>query len=445
MWKNGNTNNTRVRYGEEMNAEQQIIGSLLIDSSRLDDMHLINSEMFVDSVLGKIFSIYEHANGQEINQLVIIPKIKSDFMTEKQATELLASLVMGHDSGISDKKCAEIIYDEYRVRKFNELLDHTVIKHDNLDSVLDEFKESIDGLQKPIDSPIGKTLSELTQYKTEYFKEKNKKNLNLGFEKLDKAIGGMDDGDVIIIAARPAVGKSAFALQMMRKFGKDGYKVGYFNLEMSEKQIYERAVAATSGIDMTRIRLANNFLGNEKSQFEQGNKELENENNVIVIPGTQSIATIRDAQKKQNFQVIVIDYLQLVQSTSKRQNRATEVGDISRGLKAIATDFSIPVIALSQLNRASELNKDKEPSMSELRESGDIEQDASVILIIWNPNLEDRSEKKIKVEKSRNGYLDRETLYFDGKHMTFTSMDVKDEPKNDFRNMIEDDEIPEWH
>ena len=129
--------------------------------------------------------------------------------------------------------------------------------------------------------------------------------------------------------------------------------------------------------------------------------------------------------------------MQLIQSTSRRNNRVSEVGDISRGLKAIATDFNIPVIALSQLNRASEMNKDKEPTMSELRESGDIEQDASVILMIWNPNQEDLSEKRIKVEKSRNGYVERETLYFDGKHMTFTTIDFNE----GFRESDEEDDV----
>jgi replicative DNA helicase len=250
----------------------------------------------------------------------------------------------------------------------------------------------------------------------------------------------MDAGDVIIIAARPAVGKSALALQMIRKFGKDGYKVGYFNLEMAEKQIYERSIAAVSGIDMTRIRLATNFLGDEYKRFEEGNKILESEKNVTTITGTQSINTIRATQNKAKFDCIVIDYLQLIQSSGKRANRASEVGDISRGLKAIATDFNIPVIALSQLNRASEMNKDKEPTMSELRESGDIEQDASVILMLWNPNPEDRTEKKIKVEKSRNGYIERDTIFFDGKHMTFSTVDVNE----GFRDESTDESLP-WN
>lgn len=409
-----------------MNAEKQIIGSLLLDQSRIEEMHLINSEMFVDPVLGKIFSLYEHADGKEINQLVIIPRITSTTLPEPMAKKLIAEIVSEHDSGISDRSSANAIYDSYRVRKFNEMISHTRLNSSNIDSALDEYKAAIEGLTRTDDVPVGKTLSELTQYKDEYFKEHKRNLFNLGFAKLDKAIGGMDGGDVIIIAARPAVGKSAFALQIIRKFGKDGYKVGYFNLEMSEKQIYERSVAASSGIDMTRIRLATNYLNDEALKFEEGNKVLETETNVEVISGKQTIDSIRVIQKKENYQVVVIDYLQLIQSTGKRPNRASEVGDISRGLKAIAMDYRIPVIALSQLNRASELNKDKEPSMSELRESGDIEQDASVILMLWNPNPEDLSEKKIKVEKSRNGYTDRQTLYFDGKHMTFSTIDTNE-------------------
>lgn len=423
-----------------MNAERQIIGSLLLDSSRIDEMHLINSEMFVDSVLGQIFSIYEHADGKEINQLVIVPQIKSDMLTERDAINLLAQLVAEHDSGISDSCCVNAINDEYRKRKFDEFINHTRLSPQNIDKTLNEFQEVIDGLQKGDDKTQAKSISELTQYQGDYFVEKNKKRFNLGFSKLDKAIGGIDDGDVVIIAARPAVGKSAFALQMIRKFGKDGYKVGYFNLEMSEKQIYERSIASASGLDMTRIRLATNFLNDEKDKFIHGNEQLKAEINVFVVSGTQSINTLRNAQKKAKYDVLVIDYLQLIQSSGKRNNRASEVGDISRGLKAIATDFHIPVIALSQLNRASEMNKDKEPTMSELRESGDIEQDASVIIMLWNPNVNDMCEKKIKVEKSRNGFTDRETLYFDGKHMTFSTLDIG----RDFEEIEDQEELP-WN
>ena len=414
-----------------MNAEKQIIGSLLLDQTRIEDMHLINSEMFSDPDLGAIFSLYEHADGKEINQLVIVSRLETSVFHRESIIRLLGEVVCEHDAGISDKSCVETIYNAYRVRKFEEFLNHTQVTSQNIDATIDDFKSTLDGLTKQPEAKA-KTISDLTEYKSQYFIDRvGKKQFNLGFPKIDKAIGGLDDGDVIIIAARPAVGKSAFALQMIRKFGRDGYKVGYFNLEMAEKQIYERSIAAVSGIDMTRIRLATTFLNDEKEKFDKGNEILSQETNVMTLTGSYTIQKIRAEQKQHEFDLIVIDYLQLIQSTSRRQNRATEVGDISRGLKAIATDFKLPVIALSQLNRASEQNKDKEPTMSELRESGDIEQDASVILMLWNPNPEDLTEKKIKVEKSRNGYTEKETLYFDGKHMTFSTLDIRSSDDDD--------------
>lgn len=423
-----------------MQAERQLIGSLLLDSGRIDDMHLINSEMFRDPILGSIFSLYEHADGREVNQITIVPRITTDFMTEKQAYELLAELVMEHDAGVSDQSCVDEIFNAYRVRKLNEVLNRMAATPQNIDNCIDELKNSLDLLSRVEKSKI-KTISDLIEYQNDYFIDrKDKKVFNLGFEKIDNAIGGLDDGDVIIIAARPAVGKSALSLQLIRKFGRDGYKVGYFNLEMAEKQIYERSIAAASGIDMTRIRLATNFLNDEKELFKKGNEILAQERNVATITGTQSVNTIRAIQKQEQYDIIVVDYLQLLKPTIKRNNRVTEVGDISRGLKDLATDFKIPVIALSQLNRASEMNKDKEPTMSELRESGDIEQDASVILMLWNPNPDDLTEKKIKVEKSRNGYTERETLYFDGKHMRFSTIDVNE----GFRDVGSDEEELDW-
>lgn len=421
-----------------MSAEKQIIGSLLLDSSRIDDIKIINSEMFVDPTLGEIFSIYEHADGKEVNQLMIIPRIITGYRTEQQAKQYLVDLVTEHDAGISDRSCEEIIYKSYKAREVNKLISHTEITPDNVDSFLSLMESTSERFVEQDESDIT-TISDLTSLSGEYFNEQNKAQFELGFSELDEAIGGIDDGDVVIISARPSVGKSAFALQIIRKFGKDGYKTGYFNLEMSKKQVYERSIASASGIDMTRIRRATNFLNDEKERFEKGNKQLLDEKNVCIITGAQTLRDIREKVKKQNFRVIVIDYMQLITPMEKRGNRATEVGDISRGLKKIATDFNIPVIALSQLNRVSETNKDKEPSLSELRESGDIEQDASVVLMLWNSNPEDETEKSIKVEKSRNGYKDRMKLYFDGKHMTF----IDESAESDFREPTKNENVDE--
>lgn len=424
-----------------MNEERQLIGSLLIDQSRFDDVRYINSEMFSESILGAIFSVFEHSDDKEVNPLVIRSKIGSESFLEIDIDNLLQTLVFEHDASVSDRYCADLILQRYQSRKLEEYLDHTRIKPESIDKTFAELKQVIESLERQqIDSDI-RTLSDLVTLQDNYFSPKNEKNIKLGFDVLDKAVGGFDEGDVTIIAARPGVGKSAFSLQIIRKFGREGVKTGYFNLEMASKQIYERAIASSSGIDLNRIRLGTTFLNNEKSLFDEGNAKIAKENNVYVISGMQTINNIRQIQKKYDFDVIVIDYLQLIKPDGKRNgNRIAEVGDISRGIKAIASDFKIPVIALSQLNRASEQNKDKEPTMSELRESGDLEQDASTIIMLWNSNRDDASEKMIKVEKSRNGTTDRVKLYFDGKHMTFSVNDYAGVVKND--NEIGMEEIP---
>ena len=423
-----------------MNAEKQIIGSLLIDASRIDDIKIINSEMFEDSTLGEIFSCFEHADGKEVNLLTITHRIVTGYRTETQSQQLLVNLASEHDAGISDRSCEEIIFANYKARKVNEILNHTQIDADNVDSVLELLQNTADALAKNEEAEV-QTLSELTALQNNYFNENHKVKFEIGIARVDEAIGGLDDGDVTIISARPSVGKSALALQIGRKYAKEGHNVGYFNLEMGNKQIYERAVASSSGLDMTRIRRATSFLNDEEEKFREGNRILQEETNFHVITKARTIKQIRAMVKKYKFDVIIIDYLQLIQTTTYRGgNRASEVGDVSRGLKSIATDFMIPVIALSQLNRESEKLKDKEPSLADLRESGDIEQDASVVLMMWKSNEDDKTERTIKVEKSRNGFNEKVKLYFDGKHMMFSDA----EEDNDFRDTRENEDIP-WN
>ena len=419
-----------------MSVERQIIGSLLLDPSRIYEIRDINSEMFVDPMLGDIFSLYEHADGKEINHLVIADKLKSDYWTQDKVFELLAEIVDEHDASVSDRYCEEQMIRRYSKKLFNDVMNRTILDENNIFDVVDEISSAIEPLRKNRDANI-QSLSELTKLQSEYFNDNKGEQYKFGFEPLDKAVGGIDKGDVTIIAARPAVGKSAFALQVIRDYGRNGIKVGYFNLEMSYKQVYERSIASASGIDMTRIRLATTFLNDEKERFDKGNATLLDEKNVYVITGTQSIKSIRAIQKKYQFQIIVIDYLQLIIPATSRGNRVSEVGEISRGLKALATDFNIPVIALSQLNRVSANQKDKEPHMSELRESGDLEQDASVIIMLWQSNDDDDTERTIKVEKSRNGFNDRVVVYFDGKHMKF-----KTDTATDFETQDDKAEIP---
>lgn len=252
-----------------------------------------------------------------------------------------------------------------------------------------------------------------------YFKEPDTEPLYTGLEKLDNTLGGLEGGDMIVIGARPAVGKSAFVTQIAINLADRKKKIAFYNLEMSDKQVYERLLSRKSRIGLNRIRRARSFLGDEKDRFDKANQELK-KSTLFIRSGAVTVSQIRNECRHLDLDCIVIDYIQLLRSDIHYQSRANEVGAISKAIKALAMELNIPIIALSQLNRVSEMRQDKVPTMGELREAGDIEQDASIILLMWNI-VDDK--KGLKVEKNRQGILSTEVLRFDGDNMQFIETD----------------------
>ena len=257
----------------------------------------------------------------------------------------------------------------------------------------------------------------VAQYKDGYFCEVEKKLIKTGFYKLDDALGGLEGGDVTIIAARPSVGKSAFVTQLIGFVASKFARVGYFNLEMNENQVYERFVARMSKLSLTRVRRAKQFLGGEEEAFEKANEVLSNYD-VVVSTGSKSVREIKSDCRHMKFDLIVIDYLQLIKADKSFANRASEVGEVSKAIKGLAMELNVPIILLSQLSRAVESRDSKEPQLSDLRESGDIEQDASNVIFLWNLS-DDKRCKGMSVAKNRQGELTKIGLEFDGEHMEF--------------------------
>lgn len=401
-----------------IDVEKNIISSILLNPEDLAKMD-VSPEMFESPVYGQIFELCQEweKTGSEINALKIAQAITTDYVTSEDANKILADTIDSRDASASDEFCCKEIRKRFRARKANEILAHISVNSGNVDSLLEELTADFDSL-KESEGAKAVRMSDLVKYQGDYFKEKETV-YDTGISSIDDNIGSFDRGDLIIIAARPAVGKSALAFQMARRFGRKGLKTGYFNLEMTAKQLYERAIAGTSEINMKRIRNATNFLNDEKAKFDKGNDLLSQESNLYIYEGSFRVKDIKAEQMINRYDAIFVDYLQLIRPDKSRSNRREEVADISKGLKRIAMDYNIPVFALSQLNRASELNKDKEPSMAELREAGDIEQDASTILMLWNPNKEDFTTKMLKVEKGRQTGNSRQELKFDGSKMLF--------------------------
>ena len=400
-------------------AEQNVISGLLT-SDNVDFVYeMLEPQMFTDALLGKMFFILKEAYiNKEPADLTYLSQRITEFpeeLVEKNIKEIAYLLPIG----LELKADVQTITGDYQARLVNQALSQTLINgfnvHDKTEEIITQLNDIIQVKNK------GQTVPELVnEHQSGCFIPKEN-GISIGFTEIDADLGGLEKGDLIIIASRPAVGKTAFALQIIDNMAKHGNKVILFNLEMTEKQIYQRMLSRESGISLHRIRTAQKFMNDvEVIRFSFANEALMKRDNITVVTGGQEISDIRRICKTQKPDIIVIDYLQLVSPGDRyRGTRYAEVGEVSHGLKAIARDLDIPVLVLSQINRDSEKSKTKEPSMAEIRESGDVEQDASIIMLLWNDDENDFSKKRIKIEKNRQGSLGKYRLLFNGSELKF--------------------------
>jgi replicative DNA helicase len=250
-----------------------------------------------------------------------------------------------------------------------------------------------------------------------------------GFKKLDEMTAGLQKGDLIIVAGRPSMGKTTFCLNIAENaaFGPKQAKVGVFSMEMSREQLAFRMVSSLGMVDQSRLRTGQ--LGDEDwSRINTAISMMKTSNIYIddtpALTPTEVRARARRLKREHGLDLIVLDYLQLMQVAGTKENRATEISEISRSLKALAKELSVPVIALSQLNRSVEQRTDKKPVMSDLRESGAIEQDADVIMMIYREEVYDQNTPRkgiadIIITKQRNGPVGEIQLTFIGKYTKF--------------------------
>lgn len=252
--------------------------------------------------------------------------------------------------------------------------------------------------------------------------------LATGFKKLDEFTSGFQATDLVVLAARPSMGKTALALRYAAEVAASGASVGFFSLEMSAEQLVLRLLSAQSGISHHAIRNAT-LTSNEWLELTNAAAQLAEFKLFIDDTAMQTIMDIRTKARKlkrdHNLQLLVIDYLQLIHSSKIHENRHQEVSEISRSLKALAKELEIPIIALSQLSRAVEGRVDKRPMLSDLRESGAIEQDADLIMflyrdIVYNPDTEDPASAELIIGKQRNGPTGTVFLQFQRELTTFS-------------------------
>lgn len=409
-------------------AEQQIIGALLIDKGCIDKIYsILESDMFSSALLGRIYKEYQkgYDRNYDVNVAVIEQSLKSDEYTSemivREITECMTSTITTTDIATN----ANVVINDFKARRLDFILNSIKVSPNDIKTQIRALQSELEALQdnKQVAS---KTLSEIVaENKDNYFKEREVAPIYIGFDKLDALLGSLEGGDMIVIGARPGVGKSALVTQITSYLAKQGNKIGFYNFEMQNKQVYERFVVNESGIGLTRLRRATRFLGDEKERFDKANERLAKADNIVITSaGAKTVGEIKAESKHMDYDIIIIDYLQLLKADNTyRGNRTAEVGEISRAIKNLAMELNIPIIALSQLNRASMGRDDKEPTMAELREAGNIEQDASVIMLLWNLDENDKSRKGCKIEKNRQGECGKIVMRFNGDTMQFEETD----------------------
>jgi replicative DNA helicase len=321
----------------------------------------------------------------------------------------------------------------------------------NIEEILDKAQQHIYGVtQKHLKqsfTPIRSVLSEAFERIDELHKEKGKmRGIPTGLTGLDNLLAGLQKSDLVILAARPSVGKTSFALDLIRHIGvREKVPVGMFSLEMSKEQLVDRLLCAEAGVDLWKMRTgrlsdkpgSDDFprIGHAMGVLSEAPIFIDDTPGNTVM---QIRTKARRLQAEHNLGLIVIDYMQLLESHNKRgsDNRVQEVAEMSRNLKGIARELNVPVLALSQLSRAVEQSKPAIPKLSHLRESGSIEQDADVVLFIYrkaadrNYRLEDippdeRHIGEIHIAKHRNGPTGMVKLFFDETRASFRNLDTQ--------------------
>ena len=401
-------------------AEKGIIGSVLIDKDCLHEIYKdLQPEAFTSEFHRDCYEtmLAMFDTGAPIDLISLAGRLENEHRDKPFILQALGECAQATTSSVAVRSFATEIITEHKARKLKRLLETASLIPNEVENTIGRLLTDLEAMIENRSSNTRHIKDIVAAHKDNYFRETEKKLIKTGFYKLDDTLGGLEGGDITIIGARPSVGKSALVTQIIANVASKNARVGYFNLEMNENQVYERFVSRMAKLSLTRVRRAKTFLGGEEEAFAKANEKL-SKFDVVVSTGSKSVRDIKSESRHMKFDLIVIDYLQLIKADKSFANRASEVGEVSKAIKGLAMELNVPIILLSQLSRIVEGRDSKEPQLSDLRESGDIEQDASNVIFIWNLS-EDKKAKGMSIAKNRQGELTKIGLEFDGEHMEF--------------------------
>lgn len=445
--RNPNTRVDKVRIPpQSIPSEQAVLGSLML---RKDAMHEVEDILNPDSFyVEKHKMIYRAmldlaSKNEPIDMLSLSTKLSEQKLLEAVGgNTYLAELVNVVPSSLNIKHYAEIVQKKYVLRSLIEAADYVSELafeegDDHMDDILDLAEKKIFSV---VSTPKNQKYVTLKTALPEAYERLEKLHENrgmlrgiaTGFKDLDNMLSGLQKSDLIILAARPSMGKTTLALDIARMSAVQHNKsILVFSLEMSAQQLVDRMLSAESRVNAWNLRTGRLSSDREFSQLRDSLDKLAKAQIYIDDqPGNSIVrmkALCRRIKAEKGLDLVVVDYLQLMTTTKNYDSMVNQVTEISRSLKALAKELDVPVLALSQLSRAVESRGGK-PRLSDLRDSGSIEQDADVVMFIHRDDKgKDESEKtniaEILIEKHRNGPTGKVDLYFDEKTTTFLNLE----------------------
>ena len=427
--------------------EQAVLGALLIDNLKIEKVSFLSISDFYDLRNKKIFKAIRYLiDNNPVNEkpadfiTVSDYLINSGSLKREEIAGYTIELVSNTPSSENIVRYAKKV-KEYSLKRQAAELSNDLIKkvYDNSENIKNALSSAENSLLNIIEnsantqngvssikSMIGGVIEEIQE---RYNNKKDITGLNTGFLDLNRYTLGLQSGDLIVIAGRPSMGKTTFAMNVAENAAQNGAKVLFFSLEMSEKQLTYRVISSLGGVSLGNLQTGKlkdlDFynIGDAADRIQDIDLDIDDQSNSLIDIQRQS----RRISRIKGLDLIVIDYLQLMESGDDTDNRNLQLGIVTRNLKRLAKELSVPIILLSQLNRDLGKRADKRPILTDLRDSGSIEQDADLVLMLHRPEYYDKDNDSLKglaeciVAKNRNGETGFFNLIFQGDLCRFRS------------------------
>lgn len=433
---------------QNIEAEESILSAILIDNSSLYDIvEILSPDDFYKSAHSKIYSavLDLFTKNEPIDLVTLANQLQTDGQLDAAGgASYLANLVESVPLAVNAKHYAKIIHDKASLRRLIETA-HQIVKHcfdskGEVDDVIDFSENAIFKITEDKFRPSFFPIKDIIEKNIDTIEERqgNKAlvtGVSTGFSRLDNLTAGFQNSDLIILAGRPSMGKTAFALNIARNAAiETNTPVAVFSLEMSKEQLSMRMLCAEASVDSAKLR-SGFFSKKDWMNLTDAAGVLSEA--PIYIDDSPDLTALEIRAKSRRLKIdkdiglIVVDYLQLMRGRHSAERRDLEISDISRSLKALAKELEVPVLALSQLNRKLEERSDKRPQLSDLRESGALEQDADVVAFIYRDEVYNREENnpqkgiaEILLRKQRNGPTGDVALKFFDAYTRFEELDT---------------------